>query len=78
MRSHKNAIFNSYTMIDGYIVLNFDITTQPNLGIDENTSTQDTVLTNYCSFSNLALMPDTGPFTNTCRRSDISAGMNSN
>ena len=64
MGATENAVFQRHTMIDRDAVLYFDVVANVHIGINVNPFAKNTVMTNDCSFSNLAVLPYSGAFTN--------------
>ena len=77
MGTNENAIFYGHTIINGYIVLNFDVIPDGYASIYKDTFTNDAVLTNFGSWAHLSLVPyagrfaDRGIWRNICRRVNL-------
>ena len=64
MRTNENAIFYGHTIINGYIVLNFDVVPDGYASIYKDSFTDDAVLPNFGSWAHLSLVPYAGSFAN--------------
>jgi hypothetical protein len=62
----KHTIFYRNAVIDGYIILNFDIIADDHIGVDVDPFPEDAILANPGPRSHLSMMPDTAVFPN-CR-----------
>ena len=78
MGTYKNAIFYGDTIINGYIVLNFDVIPDGYASIYKDSFTDDTVLPNFGSCAHLSLVPYAGPFANRSIRGYICRRVYSN
>ncbi len=83
MGTNENAIFYGHTLINGYIVLNFDVIPDGCVSIYIDTFTDDAVLPNLGSCAHLSLVPNAGRFAdrgiwrNICRRMDSNSQVGS-
>jgi hypothetical protein len=68
MWSNKYPILKRNPVVDGYIVLDFDVIPQANLKVNINTFPDNTIFPQLNFFSYLGLVPDARPLAYGCIR----------